>query len=107
LLHRSAFDRVGAFDERLRRFEDFDWFIRFGQLGGQLHVCDYLGAVVAPSNRAGYEKVIEAARMIADKTSENPAHALTAAEQRKFSAYLELCCGVIALGERRPAAALC
>src|SRR5262249_9604621 len=29
MIHRSAFDRVGLLDERLRRLEDLDWFLRF------------------------------------------------------------------------------
>jgi glycosyltransferase involved in cell wall biosynthesis len=105
LVHRSTFERVGGFDERLRRLEDFDWFIRFGQLGGQLHVCDVFGAVVPPSSGAAYEDVMLASRIIAEKTADL-AHKLTTADKRKFAAYLEVCCGVTAFSERRPARAL-
>lgn len=38
LVTRNAFDVVGPLDERLRRLEDLDWFLRFAIAGGTLGV---------------------------------------------------------------------
>lgn len=37
---REVFDRVGMFDERLRRFEDWEWMIRYADLGKTLSLSD-------------------------------------------------------------------
>jgi hypothetical protein len=46
LLRREAFARVGPADPRLRRLEDFDWFIRFVSMGGRLDVWPHIAAVI-------------------------------------------------------------
>jgi glycosyltransferase involved in cell wall biosynthesis len=57
LLRREAFARVGPNDPALRRFEDFDWFIRFARMGGRLEVWPQIAALIAvgskPEVRAG------------------------------------------------------
>jgi glycosyltransferase involved in cell wall biosynthesis len=40
VFRRSAFDRVGLFDESLRFSEDHDWFFRARELGLGVHVLD-------------------------------------------------------------------
>ena len=46
VMPRYNFLQIGLFDERLRALEDLDWFIRFGQFGGQLHVAPEVDAIV-------------------------------------------------------------
>jgi glycosyltransferase involved in cell wall biosynthesis len=46
VLHRDAFARVGQTDPALRRFEDYDWFLRFALAGGRLEVWPHVAAIV-------------------------------------------------------------
>lgn len=46
LLRRDAFARVGESDPALRRFEDYDWFVRFALAGGRLDVWPQVAAIV-------------------------------------------------------------
>lgn len=46
LLRREAFARVGPTDPELRRFEDYDWFVRFALAGGRLEVWPHVAAIV-------------------------------------------------------------
>ena len=46
LLRREAFARVGECDPGLRRFEDYDWFVRFALAGGRLEVWPHVAAIV-------------------------------------------------------------
>ena len=51
LLRREAFARVGESDPALRRFEDYDWFVRFALAGGRLDVWPHVAAIVEVSNK--------------------------------------------------------
>jgi len=51
LLRREAFARVGESDPALRRFEDYDWFVRFALAGGRLEVWPYVAAIVEISKK--------------------------------------------------------
>jgi glycosyltransferase involved in cell wall biosynthesis len=46
LLRREAFARVGETDPALRRFEDYDWFVRFALAGGRLEVWPHVAAII-------------------------------------------------------------
>lgn len=46
MLRREAFARVGPTDPGLRRFEDYDWFVRFALAGGRLEVWPHIAAIV-------------------------------------------------------------
>jgi glycosyltransferase involved in cell wall biosynthesis len=46
LLRREAFARVGECDPVLRRYEDYDWFVRFALAGGRLDVWPHVAAIV-------------------------------------------------------------
>jgi glycosyltransferase involved in cell wall biosynthesis len=46
LLRREAFARVGEYDPGLRRYEDYDWFVRFALAGGRLDVWPHVAAIV-------------------------------------------------------------
>lgn len=51
LLRREAFARVGESDPALRRFEDYDWFVRFALAGGRLEVWPHVAAIVEVSHK--------------------------------------------------------
>ena len=89
-LHRSAYDRVGLLDERLRRLEDLDWFIRFGQEGGQLHVLSCVGTVIAPSRSEDFDTVMHSSAIIEQKFSPSGAMPLPRSEWQRLRAYLAL-----------------
>src|SRR5690606_16089725 len=44
LVPKTAFARVGPFDEQLGRLEDFDWFLRLGLAGGSVNVAPFAGS---------------------------------------------------------------
>jgi len=90
MIRRSAFDRVGLLDERLRRLEDLDWFIRFGRLGGKLYVVPYLGVIIAPSYSENAASVAAAIEIIASKFSPIKVPAMSPKIRRRFKAYLSL-----------------
>jgi len=46
LLRREVFAQIGPHDPALRRFEDFDWFIRFALAGGRLEIWPHVAAIV-------------------------------------------------------------
>jgi glycosyltransferase involved in cell wall biosynthesis len=61
LLRREAFARIGPSDPALRRFEDYDWFVRFALAGGRLEVWPHVAAVVEVSKKpqvAAVEEVV-------------------------------------------------
>ena len=67
VVSRRAFDLVGPFDGSLRRLEDYDWFLRFGLLGGTLRVQPAILATVAKGQRGTSPHVREAERVILAK----------------------------------------
>ena len=90
LVHRLAFERIGLFDRRLRRLEDYDWLLRFGLAGGRLEVVDHMGAVIAPSGNARSGIVSQAIAQLAAKYGDFGEHALPGKVRRRFKAYLAL-----------------
>ena len=89
-IRRSAFNIVGPFDERLRRLEDLDWFIRFGQRSGQLHVLPYVGVIIAPSYSGRSDTVEQSTRAIEAKFNSCGEIALPPSAWRRLRAYLAL-----------------
>lgn len=102
LLHRSAFVRIGLFDERLRRLEDYDWLLRFGMAGGRIEVADYPGAVIAPSGLALSQIVADSTRQLEAKYGVDREVELRADLRRRFAAYLSLERVAADIGNGRP-----
>jgi glycosyltransferase involved in cell wall biosynthesis len=98
-IRRSAFNIVGPFDERLRRLEDLDWFIRFGQRSGHLHVLPYVGVIVAPSNSGSFAAVEQSTSVIEAKFDRSSEAALPPSAWRRLQAYLALERGAALLRE--------
>ncbi len=99
LIPRAAFDLVGLMDETLRRLEDLDWFIRFGQKGGRLQVAPCMGTLIAPSYSGRSETIMAAADLIEQRFSQSGPHALGRAEGHRLQAYLALERGAAMLHE--------
>jgi glycosyltransferase involved in cell wall biosynthesis len=59
LLRREVFTRVGGTDPALRRFEDYDWFVRFSLAGGRLEVWPYVAAIVEVTKKPRVSAVHE------------------------------------------------
>jgi glycosyltransferase involved in cell wall biosynthesis len=59
LIRREAFARVGESDPALRRFEDYDWFVRFALAGGRLEVWPYVAAIVEVTKKPRVSAVHE------------------------------------------------
>ncbi|MGL5446997.1 MAG: glycosyltransferase family 2 protein [Rhabdaerophilum sp.] len=89
LVHRDAFATVGLLDERLRRLEDIEWFIRLGLKGGTLRVVPQPLAWIDVGANASIENVDRAAATIRADYIEN-SDRLSAAEKRNLGAYLAL-----------------
>jgi glycosyltransferase involved in cell wall biosynthesis len=102
LVVRAAFARCGGYDERLRRLEDLDWFLRFGLSGGRLVTVPHAGAVIAPSGAASTGAVAAAEAILRQKFGPGGPSALPPAAWRRLRAYLALERGAVALaaGER-------
>ena len=66
-IERDLFDRVGPFDENMRRLEDWDWQLRLGRLGGLDFVPEALAIHHAPDARDIAEATADAARLIVAK----------------------------------------
>lgn len=107
LLHRSAFERVGLFDERLRRLEDYDWLLRFGLAGGRIEVADYPGAVIAPSGLAHSQIVADSTRHLEAKYGLGGEIDLRIDVRRRFAAYMALERGVADLSCGRLVSGAC
>ncbi len=67
MLHRSLFDRVGPYDETMRRLEDLDWFIRLVLNGGRLEVAPMVMATINVGDKAPYQTVCNAGDQIIEK----------------------------------------
>jgi len=86
VIDRKTFDVVGLFDEKLRRLEDLDWYLRFGLSGGFLIVTPEVLADINVGKRPSLRIVRQATDYMRSKYS-------SASERswfRKLEAYLYL-----------------
>lgn len=67
LVPAAAFRKVGGFDGRLRRLEDYEWFLRFALAGGRLIIAETVGADVAHGMNARPTAVDAAVEIILTK----------------------------------------
>jgi len=86
LLPRRNFLEIGPLREDIRRLEDMEWFMRFGQAGGRLLVADIIGATIARGGNARPDLVEQAAGTI----MRDLAKAASDTERRDLAAYLDL-----------------
>jgi glycosyltransferase involved in cell wall biosynthesis len=97
VVSQEAFARVGGYDESLRRFEDVDWFIRFGRAGGQLHVVDEVLAEIHRSPAPPLGPTTLAAQALIGKVERTVGRG----ELRRLKAFLHLALAASAWQERR------
>jgi glycosyltransferase involved in cell wall biosynthesis len=90
LVRKDVFDRVGPFDERLPRLEDYDWFLRFARASGMLRVNPEVLADIRVGGRPSPDKVRAAAALIRAKYVAGGSLDLGAGAQRRLTAYLAL-----------------
>lgn len=90
VIPKSAFDVVGPFDGRLRRFEDLDWFLRFALAGGRVEVVEHVGAVISTGRRCRRATAAQSGRTILARFTQAPHPQLTPAVLRRLRAYVDL-----------------
>ena len=61
MVRRDVFDIEGPYDPKLRRLEDYEWFLRFGLAGGRVVVAPTVVAVISIGQRARLKDVRHAA----------------------------------------------
>lgn len=88
ILSREALDKVGPLDRSLRRLEDFEWFLRFGVLGGTLKVAPIVGTVISVGRRGKYGPVSTAIAILRNRYMADPR--LSRRQRRHLLAYLQL-----------------
>lgn len=99
LIPRESFERLGFYDERLRRLEDLEWFIRFGRAGGVLVVSEHAGSLIASGQRARLDVVRAAAALIRARYITG-ADRISPQQCNRLEAYLALECAAAARNER-------
>jgi|GEM_PF-1037693 len=104
LLSRSAFERVGQQDENLRRLEDLDWFIRFGQAGGKFVSTKTADVLIRPSGGAKLGAVLQSVRYLTDKYGPTGSSALPQNAWNRLAAYLALEKAVAYFGDNKKVA---
>jgi len=107
LMSRKAFDVVGIQDENMKRLEDLDWFIRFGQAGGKFFCTRSHDAVIRPSGRAPFDAVMMAVQQLASTYGPSGNTPLPPRSWNRLAAYLSLEKAVAHFGNHQlPASAI-
>ncbi len=100
-MSRRAFEIVGPQDESLRRLEDLDWLVRFGQAGGKFFSTDTHDVVIRPSGNAPFDAVMTAVEQLTGKYSPSGSTPLPPRAWNRLAAYLSLEKAVAHLGKRQ------
>ena len=92
LINRKVYEIVGGYDERLRRLEDVDWFIRFGGVGGSLHVVGGMYVDIMAGAKASSDVVSVSSKYLLEKYSQKikPDLHLQSSNLRLLRSYLAL-----------------
>jgi glycosyltransferase involved in cell wall biosynthesis len=90
LMRRAAFEKVGPFDESLRRLEDVDWYIRFALHGGSVEVVQHVDAVISIGRKRYYAEVAAARNAILAKRYATIGSGWSERHRQLLNAYLDL-----------------
>ena len=88
LIPRTAFERVGLFDERLERLEDLDWFLRLSLAGGRVLTLQSIWADVQVGSRPTRERLDRAISLLREKWLGSQGYHLSRRARRHLAAYL-------------------
>lgn len=93
LYDRQWFDRIDGFDEKLRRLEDYDWFVRYAEAGGTLEIADLVSVRIEHGANRPSALIFDAIRRLHEKYAlgsvlprSKPAHT----HQKAMQSYLLL-----------------
>ncbi len=100
LMSRKAFEIVGPQDENMRRLEDLDWFIRFGEAGGKYFCTGTHDVVIRPSGEAPFDSVMVAVDQLTTKYGPKGSTPLEPRSWNRLAAYLSLEKAVAHVGNR-------
>ena len=87
-LREPVLSRVGLQDERLRRFEDVDWFLRIALAGGGIAVHPIVVAQLEPGSRPSTATVEEQGRLVLQNFAAVGKQRLTRRIDRRLRAWL-------------------
>ena len=99
-MSRKAFEIVGPQDENMRRLEDLDWFIRFGEAGGKYFCTGTHDVVIRPSGEAPFDSVMVAVDQLTTKYGPKGSTPLEPRSWNRLAAYLSLEKAVAHVGNR-------
>ncbi len=102
LMSRQAFEIVGPQDDNLRRLEDLDWFIRFGQAGGKYFCTDTHDILIHPSGNAPFDAVMTAVHQLISIYGPSGTTPLPPRAWNRLAAYLALEKTVAHLNNEQP-----
>jgi glycosyltransferase involved in cell wall biosynthesis len=91
LFRKELFERIGPWDAKLARLEDYDWFLRFAMAGGRLKVWNAIATITEVEGKPP-AAVLEAAahRLLAKYAKPDSADALPRRLARRMRAYLDV-----------------
>jgi GT2 family glycosyltransferase len=91
LFRKEIFERVGPWDPKLRRLEDYDWFLRFALAGGRLQVWNTVAAVIELEGKPSMDVLDATARHLLWKyASAASQHLLPRSSVRRLRAMLDV-----------------
>jgi GT2 family glycosyltransferase len=91
LFRKEVFERVGPWDSKLRRLEDYDWFLRFALAGGRLRVWNTVAAIIEVESKPSMDVLDTTARHLLWKyASAASQHMLPSSSVRRLRAMLDV-----------------
>lgn len=97
IMRKDVWQHIGPYDPVCRRLEDFDWYLRFANAGGRMHVNGCLDVLVERGERRPSAPVLASAAHVLKK------YTRTSAEREEMldhlSSYLDLECAVAHFGQ--------
>src|SRR5262245_39199705 len=91
IFRKEIFERVGPWDPKLRRLEDYDWFLRFALAGGRLRVWNAVAAVIELEGKPSMDVLdATACHLLSKYASATGPHPLPRSSVRRLRAMLDV-----------------